>query len=63
MPRVTVEAGEGRTVEQKRRLVKDITDAVVKHFNVEPIAITVVITERSPENMAVAGKLFIDGRP
>jgi 4-oxalocrotonate tautomerase family enzyme len=28
MPQVTVKAAEGRTVEQKRALVKDITEAV-----------------------------------
>ena len=35
MPVVTVRAIEGRTVEQKRKLAKDITDAVVKNFDVE----------------------------
>jgi hypothetical protein len=34
MPTVIVEADEGRTVEQKRGLVKDITDAVCKNYNV-----------------------------
>ena len=34
MPEVYVHAIEGRTKEQKRALVKDITDAVVRHFNV-----------------------------
>ena len=47
MPRVTVEALNGRTIEQKRRLVKDLTEAVVKNFNVGPEAVTVVIHETS----------------
>ena len=63
MPRITVDAREGRTVEQKRGLVRDITEAVVKHFNVEPRAVTIVFTERSPENVAMAGTLLIDSRP
>lgn len=32
MPIVIVEADEGRTVEQKRALVKDITEAVCKNL-------------------------------
>ena len=36
MPIVTVRALEGRTVEQKRKLAKDVTDDVVKNFDVEP---------------------------
>jgi hypothetical protein len=34
MPTIIVEADEGRTVEKKRGLVKDITEAVCKNFNV-----------------------------
>jgi 4-oxalocrotonate tautomerase len=36
MPEVYVHAIAGRSVEQKRALVKDITEAVVKHFKVGP---------------------------
>lgn len=60
MPLVTVKAIEGRTMEQKRGLVKDITDAIVKNFKVEPDAVTIDIIEMSRENLAKAGKLFID---
>ncbi len=60
MPLVTVKAIEGRTIEQKRGLVKDITEAVIKNFNVGPEAVTVVIRENSRENFAKAGKLSID---
>jgi phenylpyruvate tautomerase PptA (4-oxalocrotonate tautomerase family) len=34
MPTIIIEADEGRTVEQKRGLVKDIIEAVCKNFNV-----------------------------
>ena len=60
MPRVTVEAIEGRTLEQKRGLEKDITEATTKNFRVEPEAVTIVIHEMSRENYAKAGKLFSD---
>jgi len=60
MPLVTVKAVVGRTVEQKRALVKDITDAVVKDFKTEPDTVIVDIIEYSKEHFAKAGKLFID---
>ena len=60
MPYVTVKAIEGRTVEQKRGLVKDITEAVVKNFNVEPDSVSIDILEYRKENLSKAGKLFID---
>ena len=60
MPIISVVALEGRTVDQKRALVKDITEAVVKNFNVKPDAVTVIIHEMSKENIAKSGKLFMD---
>jgi 4-oxalocrotonate tautomerase len=60
MPLVTVKAIEGRTTEQKRKLVRDITEAVVKHFETKPESVIVDIIEFSRENLAKAGKLFID---
>ncbi|MFC1885813.1 2-hydroxymuconate tautomerase [Thermodesulfobacteriota bacterium] len=60
MPFITVKAIEGRSVEQKRGLVKDITEAVVKHFNVPPEAVSIDILEYSRENLAKAGELFMD---
>jgi 4-oxalocrotonate tautomerase len=60
MPLITVRAKAGRTVEQKRRLVKDITEAVVKNFKVGPEDVYVDIIEYSPENLAKAGKLLLD---
>lgn len=60
MPIVIVEADEGRTIEQKRGLVKDITEAVCKHFKVEPQAVSILIHEGKKENRGKAGKLAID---
>ena len=45
MPTIIVEADEGRTIEQKRGLVKEITEAVCKNFMVEPPSVTVLIHE------------------
>ncbi len=60
MPTVTVLAIEGRTAEQKRGLVKDITEAVVKNFNTSPEKVSIAIREIKKENFAVGGTLFCD---
>jgi 4-oxalocrotonate tautomerase len=60
MPTVIVEADEGRTIEQKRGLVKDITDAVCRNFKVAPETVTIFIHEGKKENRGKAGKLAID---
>lgn len=60
MPLVIIEADAGRTVEQKRGLVKDITEAVCKNFNVAPEAVSILIHEGKKENRGKAGKLAID---
>ena len=63
MPLVIVKAKEGRTTEQKRALVKDITEAVVKNFKVQPEAVIIDIVDYSGENLAKAGKLSVDMPP
>ena len=60
MPLVTVKAIEGRTIEQKRGLVKDITEAIVRNFEVKPESVIIDLVEYSRENLAEAGKLFAD---
>ena len=58
MPEVYVHAVEGRSAEQKRALVKDITDAVVKHFKVGADAVMVEIGQFAKTNKAKGGVLF-----
>jgi 4-oxalocrotonate tautomerase len=58
MPEIYVHAVEGRTLEQKRALVRDITAAVVKNFAVSPDRVMVQIIESSKENKAKGGILF-----
>ena len=60
MPEIYVHAIEGRSIEQKRALVKDITDAVVKHFDVAPDRVMVQIVESPRHNKAKGGVLFSD---
>ncbi|MDA0675630.1 MAG: 4-oxalocrotonate tautomerase family protein [Proteobacteria bacterium] len=49
MPFVIVEMWEGRTVDQKRNLVKAITDAMVEHAACKPDHLHVVIHD-TPKN-------------
>lgn len=60
MPEVYIYAVEGRTIDQKRALVKDITDAVVRHFKVEPATVMVQIMESPKSSKAKGGILFSD---
>jgi 4-oxalocrotonate tautomerase len=58
MPEIYVHAVEGRSLDQKRALVRDITAAVVKNFNVTADAVMVQIIESSKDNKAKGGVLF-----
>ena len=49
MPEIIVCAIEGRTAEQKKSLMKDITDAVVNNFQVPLETVTVQIVELKKE--------------
>ena len=60
MPLVTVKTKEGKTLEQKRALVKEITESVVKNFKADPESVVVDIIEYSGESLAKGGKLFAD---
>jgi 4-oxalocrotonate tautomerase len=60
MPLVIVKMLEGRSVEQKRRLVKEITNVVVKFTGAPEEQVDVIIEDYARENWAKAGTLFSD---
>lgn len=60
MPFVTVHLWEGRTVDQKRRLAKAITDAMVEHVGANPDALHIAIQDYPLENWARNGVLGVD---
>ena len=62
MPLVTIKILEGRTVEQKRGLAKDVTDAIAKNIGCPPSAVQIDIVDLKKENIAVGGELFYDTR-
>ena len=63
MPEIIVYAVEGRSIDQKRALVKDITTAVVKNFDVDVDAVTVQIVEAPKTSKAKGGVLFSERMP
>ena len=58
MPEVYVHAVKGRSLEQKKALMKDITDAVVKHFNTTADQVVISIIETDPTAKSKGGVLF-----
>jgi len=60
MPLIIVKMLEGRSVEQKRRLVREITDVVVKLTDAPEDQVDVIIEDYPRENWAKAGMLFRD---
>lgn len=60
MPTYHVEMLEGRTVEQKRKLVEEITRVSVEVLGGSPESVDVVITDVKRENWATGGKLWLD---
>jgi 4-oxalocrotonate tautomerase len=60
MPVVTVQLWEGRTVEQKRALVRAITEAMVEYADAKPDALHVILQEIARENWGKAGVLGVD---
>ena len=60
MPVVTVQLWEGRTLDQKRALVKAITEAMVEHGGAGPDALHVILQEIPRENWGRAGVLGVD---
>ena len=60
MPVVNVQMFPGRTLDQKRALVRAITDAMVQHAAAKPDALHVIIQEIPKEDWALAGVLGCD---
>ncbi|MEZ5880877.1 MAG: tautomerase family protein [Nitratireductor sp.] len=60
MPVIRVEMLEGRTLDQKRELVRMLTDAFVSACGARPDSVQVVLDEKAPFDWAVAGQLIPD---
>ncbi len=60
MPIININLLEGRTVEQKRKLVVEITDAVVKSLNVKADTVKIILQDMAKNDYAKGGVLFMD---
>ncbi len=60
MPIIRIEMLPGRSLAQKRELVRVITDAVCNIAHTRPEDTVILFDEYSVENWATGGKLYID---
>lgn len=60
MPILHLEMHPGRTLDQKRAFVREVTKVTVETLNCPPESVDVVISEVAREDWAKAGKLVAD---
>jgi 4-oxalocrotonate tautomerase len=60
MPIIQVNMFEGRTLEQKRELVANMTDAVVKSLSCKADDVRIILQEMARQDYAIAGVLAAD---
>ena len=63
MPIVSIKIAKGRTLDEKRRLARSVTDAIAASIDVPPEIIWIEIDEFDRENFSVNGKLMADRDP
>ena len=62
MPTYHIEMMEGRTVEQKKKLVQEITRITVEVLGGSPESVDILITDVKRENWATGVKLWSEPR-
>jgi len=60
MPVIRVEMFKGRTHEQKKAMVREVTDAFARTTGSKPESVHVVITDVEPSDWGIAGELASD---
>ena len=63
VPIISVDMLEGRSLDQKRRLAAELTDAFVRCCGGAPAAVRVVLREVPPANWGIGGQLVADRPP
>jgi 4-oxalocrotonate tautomerase len=58
MPVIEVKMLSGRSAEQRKEIVRQITDVMVNVAGARKEAVSVILQEFSPEHYAVGGELF-----
>lgn len=62
MPILQIEMFKGKTIEQKREMVRKITDAVTESLNCSKESVSIIIREMELENFAKSGVLKVDSK-
>ena len=62
MPTYHIEMMEGRTLDQKKKLVEAITRVTVEVLGVKPESVDILIADIKRENWATGGKLWSEPR-
>ena len=60
MPFVSIKIAKGRSLEQKRELVRTVTAAISTSISVQPEKVWIQIDEFEPDNFATNGRLIVD---
>ena len=63
MPIVRIDLWKGRTKDQKKKLIKEVANAVVSSIGCPPEAIHTVITEVDKENWGIGGEQCSEKHP
>lgn len=58
MPWIRIDLSEGRSVEQKQKTAKAVTDALVEHCGCTPESVSIVFNDVSSDNWAFGGALL-----
>ena len=62
MPIIEVKILEGRSFEQKKRMVKGIVDVLVNTIDANPEAIKIHIVDMKNDSYAIAGKFISENK-
>jgi 4-oxalocrotonate tautomerase len=57
---IRIDMIEGRTHDQKRRIVKEITETMIRVAGTKPEDVRIIIVDHPRENLATGGQLLID---
>mgnify|MGYP003591245095 CR=1 FL=1 len=60
MPIVQVDMLVGRTIDQKRAMVKEVTEALVRTTNCKPESVKIIIRDMEKSSLGEGGKLNCD---
>lgn len=60
MPIVNIHLIEGRTLEQKRALVENVTKAICESVDAPPESVRIILSDMKKQDYAVAGQLYCD---